>query len=499
MNECQYGPNSMSADNQVNEPIARPRRSWVRPVIAMQCVAVLGLGTAVAIVSGVLQDNDLAGETGRAASPAPVLPLVEDDSPEPEHSPLIVESSIARSSDAEPPSQSSPANDQVVSIAASDTEHAANNEHPDVDPPKPDDQSPAKKEKRPTEKSPREQPSTPQPGNPLEQLPKAVEILDSLTSLGESAIGPLSMPVGFRLDIELHGGDTAHQVKIREDTDRSPGEIRQTEFGQTEPKRDATVHYDGVPTFLLRETFDEEGNTFWLISLTDYRGAIARLWLSQGRLRFKWTENAGRYEESGYLANCVLLITVPELARVHTLLLRKPIQAQPAPIDFVRGTATTEYPVPFMPPDATLAVEVIGATSNLPQPAADLDRWLSTNRDFIYFKFGNGAPLVVKVLASTKYAEPNPRIVTAAFFNLPRVAENVPGTLSQLASVRARTERAMQLLDGKSREVRAYQAQMQRLDWLETVARKTEPQPGITFRIVHLAGEHAIDLVHGGS
>jgi len=481
-------------------------------VLCAQCVALLALIAVVILVSGVLDGNDSASDNEPEAELAQTFEAAEEDvSPATfESSSPIIDSSIAESNEGEP--------------AAEETPEAESSAAPNAKGEPDDDKKTEPKRSKQAAKAPssKEKPPNRKVENPLRQLSKSVNILESLATLDETVLGPLRMPSGLLLDIEMHGGATAHRVKIREE-EESPDDDRRSGLGRSSKKKDGRVDYDGLPTFRLKETFDDAGNTFWVVDLTDYRGEVAKIWMADGQLRFKWTENSGRYEESGYLANCVLLLTIPTLGQAHTMALRKPIRTKAAPIDFVRGTVTTECTVPFMPPDVTLTVETIGATKPLPKPLLGMDRWITTDRDFTYLKFGNGAPLVVKVLASTKYADPQPRIVTASYFNLPRVAENVSGTLSQLASIRTRSERTIQQLNDKKaelakvrsqnarqrsalskarreieRELRSYQSQMRQIKWLEGITKNSQKPPGIVFRIIHSAGDHTVDLVHGG-
>lgn len=505
-----------SSDNiQAESQKPASGRNWIRLVLLVQCVAVLALVAIVIGVSGVL-DGDNSGSAADTQSSAVLASETNEEAVNLD--PTESSSSFTESSFTEPLIAES--NDSETK--SEETSNAETPASPNAES-KPDNANKAESKPLPqAEKSSTKKPAGRQPENPLKQLPESVDILKTLTSHEEIALGPVSMPPDIRLDIEMHGGATAHRVKLREQGE-APDAGRQPEFAKAAKGKGDRIQYEGVPTFRFRETFDEAGNTFWTVDLTEYRGTIARIWLAEDQLRFQWTENSGHYEESGYLANCVLLITVPNLGRVHALALRKPIRTKAAPIDFVRGASTSEFIVPFMPPDVTLTVEAVGATKPLPKPSLGMDRWLTTNRDLTYLKFGDGAPLVVKVLASTKYADGHPRIITASYFSLPRIAENISGTLSQLASVRKRTERAVQQLNGRKaelskirprgdkqrsalskarreieRDLRGYQSQMRQIKWLENVTKNSQKPPGIVFRIIHSAGDYTLDLVHGG-
>lgn len=475
---------------------ATPRRTWVRFVILAQCLAVFVLIAVVIVVSGVFDGNESGGNLEADSALAEKPREGEKDSvSKPVVSAPIATSSIARIGDVKPrpvetPANNAPAKPQpIAKTGNTKSVESKPTEEPKGSPPE-------------REVSPR-----PKVDNPLKQLPQTLDTLSTLASRNEMTVGPLTVPKDVRLDIEMHGGATAHRVKIRE-TDEASDKGRKRGLGQQANEKDNRVEYDGVPTFQLKETFDDAGNTYWIVDLTDYRGTIAKIWLENGDLRFQWTENSSRYKESGFLANCVLLVSIPDWGRVHSLALRKPVKAKPATIDFVRGTATTEYAIQFMPPDVTLTVETVGATKSLPKPTVGIDRWLSTDRDFVYLKFGDGAPLVVKVLASTQYTDKQPRIITASYFSLSRVADNLPGTLSKLASARSRTERTIQLLQQRAasakkrreldRDIRSYQTQLKQIKWLEGITKSSQKQRGIVFRIIHSADGHTLDLVHGG-
>lgn len=473
--------------NQAEIQKAAPRRNWVRFVIFAQCLAVLLLIAVVTVVSGVFSGNEsednaeaesvLAKQSDKVKEDAAVSKTID--------APPITTSSITRTGDVDPQTNETPAGNTPAKPQTND--NAGSTKSVEPKPAQAPRSTPPQVKKTPS----------PKVENPLKQLPKTLDTLSTLASRNEMTVGPLTIPKDLRLDIEMHGGATAHRVKIREETDAASDERRRAGLGQRAKKDADRVAYDGIPTFTLKETFDDAGNTYWIVDLTDYRGTIAEIWLENSELRFQWTENSSRYKESGYLANCVLLISIPNWGRVHSMALRKPIKAKPAAIDFVRGTATTEYAIQYMPPDETLTVEAVGATKGLPKPTIGIDRWLTTDRDFTHLKFGDGAPLVVKVLASTQYTDKQPRIITASYFSLPRVAENIPGTLSQLGSARKRTERFLKLTTDK-KDLRAYQSQLQRIKWLEGITKSSQKQRGIVFRIIHSADGHTLDLVHGG-
>ena len=356
----------------------------------------------------------------------------------------------------------------------------------DKGPMKPDD----KTKPMPVKPKPPVKPKT--PPNPFAKIPVAVE----LPSLGNAkqpvenfteavSLGPVTVDKADILIADLMGGQNVYKGNQKFSMKNADGGLAERAW----------------EVFVSPSSVANDGELI-----------IAKLWISEDKLWFQWTEKAEAEVASNYLRNCVFAIRTGSAGK--DIALRKPVGLEAMEVQLDKGGMQLSAPIDYLPDAAAVRIELGGFQGKFPphrfDPQPEMEARATSKlvfgdpgQEVLYFKVASslrGTSGVQLTLSPMLF--PEARKVTA--FRAKSFDDMVKGSQLQSQQMKAQIDQFGKL---NANEQKKYRQQIDQLKQRHSLVQKqasalakvqqyiTEMAGGkIGVRVFVMTDEHELDL-----